>query len=84
MARVFEVDQLGKPDTFRERFTDTGRIRKAFGGGASFQVSVVDGTLHVWTVGPLGGWHDFQKIPAGTSFDDALKMTYIPRFYGWL
>jgi len=82
MARTF--DPLPAPDTMRGRFTDRGRIRKAYGGGSSFQVSAQpDGTARIWTIGPLGWWHDFQTVPAGTSFDDALALTHIPSFYGW-
>jgi hypothetical protein len=82
MARKF--DPLPAPDTMRARFTDKGRIRKAYGGGSSLQVSLQpDGSALVWTIGPLGWWHDFQTIPAGTSFDGALARTHLPSFYGW-
>jgi len=70
-----------------ERFTPTGLIRKAYDGDrrTRFQIGVnaPTGNILIWTVGPLGWWHDFQTVPAGTSFDDALALTYIPRFYGW-
>ena len=56
----------------RERFTAKGRIRQCFGGRTFFQVmQEPDGRVLIWTVGPMGWPHDFQFIPAGTSFDDA-------------
>jgi hypothetical protein len=81
--REFQPELLAEPATMRERFTSKGRIRKAFGGGASFQVSLTNGKVTIWTVGPLGWWHDFQTVPEGTSFDAALALTHIPSFYGW-
>ena len=83
MSVKFEADLLGQPDTFRARFTPTGRIKKEFGGDASFQVARVDGKITIWTVGPMRWWHDFQTVPEGISFDDALRLTHIPGFYGW-
>jgi hypothetical protein len=82
---IFRDDLLTEPATMRERFTPTGLIRKAYGGGARFQIGVnfPTGNILIWTVGPLGWWHDFQTVPAGTSFDEALARTFIPRFYGW-
>lgn len=81
--RKFDVELLAEPSTMRDRFTSKGRIRRAFGGRASFQVSRVDGKVCIWTVGPMGWWHDFQSVPEGTSFDAALALTHIPSFYGW-
>lgn len=71
-----------------ERFTPTGLIRKAYSEGrgrSRFQIGINEptGDILIWTVGPLGWWHDFQQVPPGTSFDDALNRTYIPWFYGW-
>lgn len=83
MTRQFEVGLLGKPDTYRERFTDKGRIRKAYGGKSSFQIAHTLGKVTIWTIGPLGWWHDFQHVPEGTSFDEALRLTHIPAHYGW-
>lgn len=84
--RPFDVDALTGPSTLRAHFTPTGRIRKASGGTGRDGVGIAanaDGTISLWAVGPLGWWHDFQTIPAGTSFDAALSLTHLPRFYGW-
>lgn len=83
MARVFRTDLLTEPATFRDRFTPTGRIRREHGGGTSFQIDLVNGKVYIWTIGPMGWWHDFQPVPEGTSFDAALALTHIPAFFGW-
>ena len=38
----------------------------------------------IWVVGPLGWWHDFQKVPVGLPFDEALERTTLPAYFGWL
>jgi hypothetical protein len=83
-VRSFQVELLGQPDTMRERFTDKGRIRPRFGGGASFQIAEVNGKVMIWTIGPMEWWHDFQEAPRGLSFDEALLRTHIPYHYGWV
>jgi hypothetical protein len=84
MSRVFDADLLSEPADYRERFTGTGRVKRAYGGGWSFQVSSVNGAVHVWTIGPLGWWHDFHRVEPGTSFDDALRSTGLPFHFGWV
>lgn len=83
MSIKFETELLSEPDTFRDRFTPTGLIKKAYGGRARFQIARVNGKIMIWTVGAMGWWHDFQEVPEGTSFDEALAKTYIWWFYGW-
>jgi hypothetical protein len=89
---------LGGPDTLRERFTPTGRVRKAYGKGWRFVAEEgsravtrpglttfePDPTMVMtYTVGPLGWMHNVRQYPVGTSFDEALRGTGLPKFYGW-
>lgn len=83
--RSFRTDLLGEPATLRERFTDKGRLRREYGGRNSFQIapSKTPGEVLIWTIGPMGWWHDFQRVPEGTSFDEALGRTHLPGHLGW-
>jgi hypothetical protein len=85
MSREFNADLLGKPDNFRERFTDKGRVVSKYGGKWSFQIGPDhgDGTVSIWIVGPLEWWTSFHSVPIGTSFDEALFSTGYPDFVGW-
>jgi hypothetical protein len=83
MTRVFRTELLGEPALLRELFTDKGRVRPAYGGGASFQIDEIRGRVMIWTVGPMGWWHDFQEVPRGLAFDAALARTHLPSHYGW-
>ena len=84
MAREFQTGNCGKPNRFRDHFSDKGRVRAAYGSGWSFQIARHrDGKVWIWTVGPLEGWHDFQEIAPGTPFDDALFRTGLPGHLGW-
>lgn len=82
--RTYEPDLLPGPDTLRVHFTPTGRVK---GGGRTglglSRRSPEGGDAYLYAQGPLGWWHDFQVIPITTSFDDAVRMTYLPAFYGW-
>lgn len=75
-------DALPGPATLRAKFTPTGYVRGQ--GRTSFQIHVAGDIATIWTIGPLGWWHDFQIIPAGTSFDEAVRRTFLPRFNGWI
>lgn len=89
---------LGGPDTLRERFTPTGRVRKVYGKGWRFVVKEGSRTVTrpglvtsepdptkvmTYVIGPLGWMHDVRQHPVGTSFDEALRQTALPTFYGW-
>lgn len=84
--RQFQTELLGEPATLRERFTDKGRLRRQYGGRNSFQIApstLRDGEVLIWTIGPMGWWHDFQTLPQGTPFDEALARTHLPGYLGW-
>ena len=84
--RQYDPTILAEPRTYAARFTPTGHLRLGKDTGrVSFQCarSLLGSDITIWTIGPLGWWHDFQSVPGDTSFDDAVRLTYIPRFYGW-
>jgi len=84
--RQYDPTILAEPRTYATRFTPTGYMKGYEGKSkqVSFQcVRAPDGDITIWTIGPLGWWHDFMSVPKNTSFDDAVRLTYIPRFYGW-
>lgn len=85
--RQFERDLLGPSERYADRFTDKGRVKREHGGGWSFQIAPSHSNSTealIWTVGPLGWWHDFQTVPVGMPFDEALERTALPAFFGWL
>ena len=80
--RTFQTELLGEPALMRSLFTAKGRVRPIHGGGSSFQISEVNGKVMIWTIGPMGWWHDFQEVPRGLPFDEALARTHLPGHYG--
>ena len=82
MSGQFYPGLLSEPSTLLPRFTPTGYIR-GDRRCTRLQIAEVNGSVCVWTVGPMGWWHDFKGIPHGASFDDVVKHTHIPSFYGW-
>ena len=89
---------LGAPDTLRERFTPTGRVRKLYGKG--WRIVVKEGSRAInhpglttfepdpsmvmtYVIGPLGWMHDVRQYPVGSSFDEVVRNTGLPGHYGW-
>jgi len=83
MTRQYDPGILAEPRTLATMFTSTGRVRGRR-TRASFQCApTAGGWVNVWTIGPLGWGHDFATVSPETSFDDAVRQTYLPGWYGW-
>ena len=83
MTRQYDPTLLAEPRTLVSRFTPTGYV-KGKRTRESFQCEATwNGRVMIWTIGPLGWWHNLQTVEPGTSFDDAVRRTYLPGFHGW-